>query len=320
MPQTHLLSPKVFHFTFGPHEPALRVRSGDTVVAKTRDARGYDERGEPLPEDLKESREGTELWERNPCVGPVYVEGAEPGDALAVHIEAITLNRPSAWSAHSAHFGSLTGEGPGRHLLLNPPLEPQRYEWTLDLTHNVGRLELPHSRVGAVEIPLHPFLGSLGVAPRFGRVETTLTPGEYGGNMDCVETKVGTTVYLPVWVRGAYLLFGDVHAAQGDGELCGSALETTAEVRLRLEVRKNWPLEWPRLEDETHLMAAGSGRPLWEAVQIAQMELVNWLVQDFGFDRWEAWQVNSQAGTMRIGNVVDPRYTVVAKFPKALLP
>ncbi|MFC1916446.1 acetamidase/formamidase family protein, partial [Chloroflexota bacterium] len=170
-----------------------------------------------------------------------------------------------------------------------------------------------------IEIPLHPFLGCIGVAPRFGRVETSLTPGEYGGNMDCVETREGTTLYLPVWVRGAYLAFGDVHAAQGDGEICGTAMEVTAEVTVKLEVVKDKSIEWPRLEDATHIMTTGSGQSLMNCVRIAQIELVQWLVDDYGFEKWEALQVISQAGTMRIGNVVDPNYTVVAKFPKKCL-
>jgi acetamidase/formamidase len=122
-----------------------------------------------------------------------------------------------------------------------------------------------------------------------------------------------------VWARGAFLAFGDIHAAQGDGELCGVALETTAEVTVKLEVLKGRSIEWPRLEDETHIMATGSGRPLMDCVRIAQVDLVKWLVSDYGFEKWEAFQAISQAGTMRVGNVVDPNYTVVAKFPKRCL-
>jgi acetamidase/formamidase len=148
----------------------------------------------------------------------------------------------------------------------------------------------------------------------------TLTPGEFGGNMDCVETGAGTTLYLPVWADGAYLLFGDVHALQGDGEINGIALETTAEVTLELEVWQGVQAEWPRLENETHIMVAASARPLDDCVRLAQMELLRWLVELYGFQREEAWQLNAQVGTMRIGNMVDPMYTVVAKFPKKYLP
>ena len=317
---THRIDPEVFYYTFGPHEPAVRARSGDTIIAETRDAFGLDARGNPLPESMKQASEGTTLRESNPVVGPVYVEGAEEGDLLAVHIHRIRLTRKSARSKQSAHFGSLTGEGPGRHLLYNPPIPTLWYEWQLDLDRNVGILELPDSRLKRVEVPLSPFIGSIGVAPRFGRVEMTLTPGEYGGNLDCVDTYEGTTLYLPVWARGAYLSFGDIHAVQGDGEINGTALEVTAEVTLDIEVLKGRKAEWPRLENETHIMVAGSTRPLMDCVRVAQMELLSWLVDEYGFQREEAWQLNAQVGTMRIGNIVDPCYTVVAKFPKAYLP
>ncbi len=316
----HRLEPRLYYYTFGPNEPALTVKSGDTVVARTRDAGGFNEKMEPMPEEMKQRLADTALCERNPQVGPVYVEGAEPGDILAVTIQRIKLNRDYAWSRHRSYFGSLTGEVPGKQLLLNEPVPEAKFDWQLDLKKNVGTLELKSSRQPRIELPLHPFIGSIGVAPRFGRTETSLMPGEYGGNMDCVETREGTILYLPVWVRGAYFSFGDVHAAQGDGEVCGVALETTAEVTVKLDVRKGKSIDWPRLEDGTHIMTTGSGRPLMDCVRIAQVDLVKWLVDDYGFEKWEAFQVISQAGTMRIGNVVDPAYTVVAKFPKKYLP
>lgn len=320
MPQLHLLEPESFVYTFGQADPVLTIDSGDQVTACTRDARGYDEQNQPLPEAMKPAADGFDWLPSNPCVGPIYVDEAEPGDTLAVRIDSIVLNRDNAWSSQGGGMGSLTGEVPGRKLLLNDPLPDRMFNWHLDRANMIGTLELHESTLAECSLPLHPFLGSIGVAPRYGRVETTLAPGDYGGNMDCVETRVGTTIYLPVWRRGGLLCFGDVHAAQGDGELCRSALETTAEVTLTIQVVKGWQIHWPRLHDDEWLMTAGSSRPLYEALQIAQVELLDWLVTDYGFDREEAWQVNSQAGRMRIGNVVDPWYTVVAKFPKRLLP
>jgi amidase len=315
----HKLEPRIYQYTFGPNEPALTVKSGDVVVAPTRDASGLNEKMEPMPEAQKQRSDITFYCERNPLVGPIYVEEAEPGDTLAVTIQKIKLNRNYAWSRHRAYFAFLSGEVPGKQLLLHEPVPEKKFDWQLDLKREVGILELKESKRKRIEIPLHPFLGSIGVAPRFGRVEPSLTPGEYGGNMDCVETKEGTTLYLPVWVRGAYFAFGDVHAAQGDGEVCGVALETTAEVTFRFEVIKSRSIEWPRLEDDTYIMTTGSGRPLMDCVSIAQVELVKWLVGDYGFEKWEAFQVISQVMTMRVGNVVDPNYTVVAKFPKQYL-
>ena len=121
-------------------------------------------------------------------------------------------------------------------------------------------------------------------------------------------------------MRGAYLAFGDVHAAQGDGELCGTALEVSAEVTVKIDVVKGWRIGWPRMEDGEYIMVAGSSRPLMEAYKIAHFEMIEWLVSDYGFERWEALQVLTQVGRCRVGNVVDPNYTVVAKFPKRYLP
>lgn len=317
---THRLDPQMFYYTFGLNEPAARIHNGDTVVAETRDAFGLDAQGDDLPPEMAQRIEGTTLKTSNPLVGPVYVEEAEEGDLLAVHIRQIRITRPYAISKQGSHFGSLTGEWAGHQLLYNAPILDLWYEWQIDLERQVAMLEMPGSRLEHVEVGLAPFIGSIGVAPRFGRVEPTLTPGEFGGNMDCVETAAGTTLYLPVWVRGAYLEFGDVHALQGDGEVNGTALEVPAEVTLDIEVLKGRHAEWPRLENSTHIMTAGSTRPLMDCVRLAQIELLNWLVTDYGFQREEAWQLMAQVGSMRIGNIVDPCYTVVAKFPKAYLP
>jgi amidase len=316
----HRLTPEVYYYTFAAHEPALRIHDGDTVVAETRDAFGLDAEHNPLPEHMKPHAPGTTLQESNPVVGPIYVEEAEEGDLLAVHIHRIRVTRDVAISKQGTNFGSLTGEGPGRLLLYNDPIPTIWYEWHLDLERQVGTLELPNSRLRQVEVPLQPFIGSIGVAPRFGRVEITLTPGEFGGNMDYMEVCEGATLYLPVWVEGAYLSFGDVHAVQGDGEVNGTALEVPAKVTLHIEVLKERAVHWPRLENETHIMALGSTRPLMDCVRLAQMELLGWLVDDYGFQREEAWQLSGQVSSMRIGNVVDPCYTVAARFPKAFLP
>jgi len=315
----HRFEPSKYYFTYGPNEPAYHIKSGDVVITPTVDAGGYDSTGAQIPEEVKQKNPSTILSTSNPLVGPFYVEGAELGDTLVVKIEGIALNRQTAWSRILPHFGSLTEEAPDRRLLLNKPIEERSFQWMLDLERKTGVLELPESRLKKVEIPLHPFIGSIGVAPRFGRVETSLTPGEYGGNMDCIETKEGTTMYFPVFVEGGYLGLGDVHAAQGDGELCGVALETTANITLRFDVIKGKGIEWPRLDDEEWIMVAGSSRPLMEAYKIAHYELLKWLVADYGFDELEGLQLLSQVGRCRVGNVCDPRYTVVAKFPKRYL-
>jgi acetamidase/formamidase len=316
----HKFQADKYFYTFGPHEPVLKLKPQDILVAETVDARGYDSESRPIPAEKEQKSEETEYYPANPLVGPFYVEDAELGDTLIVQIMDIALNRETAWSRIRPNFGSLTEEGPGKRLILNEPLKEQYFTWRIDKQNGVAILDLDKSKLRRIEVALNPFIGSIGVAPRYGRVETSLTPGEYGGNMDCVETKKGVTIYFPVFVRGAYLSFGDVHAVQGDGELCGTAVETSAKVKLKVDVLKNKVIDWPRIEDNEYIMVAGSSRPLMEAYKIAHLELINWLVSDFGFERMEALQVLTQVGTCRVGNVVDPNYTVVSKFPKKYLP
>jgi amidase len=316
----HRFKPKMYYHTYGPNEPAHHVKPGDKIVATTVDAGGNDGKGNPIPDEMRQKAKGTSLRLSNPLTGPFYVDGAEPGDTLVVDIQRIMLNRDWAYSSILPGFGSLTEEAPGRSLLLNDPLPRKRYVWALDTAKGVGTTELPGSKIGEASIPLHPFIGSIGVAPRYGRVEMSLTPGEYGGNMDCVETREGVTLHLPVFVEGGYLVFGDVHAAQGDGELCGVALETSSEITVKVDVVKGRAIDWPRILDDEWMMTAGSGRPLMEAYKIAHVEMVKWLCDEYGFDKWDALQLLSQVGRCRVGNVVDPNYTVVAKYPRKYLP
>jgi acetamidase/formamidase len=192
--------------------------------------------------------------------------------------------------------------------------------WRLDRQRGIGSLELPNSASRRIEIPLAPMVGRVAVAPAGEEAFGGLWPGAFGGNMDAPDVREGSTVSLPVFHEGALFYFGDIHAAQGDGEVCGSGLETTAVVTMQFDLVKGKRIGWPRIEDATHIMVAGSGRPLIDAFRIAHVELIEWLVAEYGFDKLEAYQAVSQVGTARIANVVDPLYTVVAKFPKALLP
>ena len=235
----HRINPTIYQFTFGPNQPVATIVPGDRIIAETRDARGDDKNGAPIPEEMKQRQAGTTLCQSNPLVGPVYVEGAEPGNLLAVTIEKIQLNRDYAFSKQSSCFGSLTGEGPGKIMTYNDPIPDIEYRWKLDIEKNTGLLDMPGSRIGQAEVSIEPFIGSIGVAPRYGRIEMSLAPGEFGGNMDFRQVAQGTILYLPVWVEGAYLSFGDIHALQGDGEVNGTALETTAEVTLKVDLVQN---------------------------------------------------------------------------------
>jgi len=301
----HQFTPKAGVQTFAVRPPVLKVRPGDTIVSPTFS----------LPGDYYERDGGA--WPGE--VGPFHVEGAAPGDTLVVRILKVELNRDTAVSAiRPGGLSALATDG--RLRLLNDPLPSRRFVWQLDRKRNVGILDLTGSASKRIEIPLAPMVGRVAVAPAGEEAFGGLWPGAFGGNMDVPDVREGATVFLPVFHEGALFYFGDIHAAQGDGEVCGSGLETTGVVTMQFELVKGKRIAWPRIEDATHIMVAGSARPLIDAFRIAHVELIDWLAAEYGFDRIEAYQVVSQAGTARIGNVVDPLYTVAAKFPKALLP
>jgi amidase len=304
--QTITFTPSSGVSTFARRDPVLRLKPGDTVETKTFSKPGdYYEPSGPGP------------WPGE--VGPFYVDGATPDDTLVVKIVRLRLNRDTAISAiNPTGISGLAADS--RTRLMNDPLPARRFVWRLDRQRNIGILDLPASRSGRIEIPLHPMLGRVAVAPAGDEAWGGLWPGNFGGNLDAADVREGATVYLPIFHEGAYFYFGDGHAAQGDGEVVGSGLETTMDVTFQFDVIKGKKIRWPRIEDATHIMVAGSVRPLIDAFRIAHVELVEWLAADYGFDRLEAFQVVSQAGTARVANIVDPNYTVVAKFPKALLP
>jgi acetamidase/formamidase len=215
-------------------------------------------------------------------------------------------------------FGGLSGDT--RLRVLNDPIPSRRYLWRLDPERMTGTTELPNSRARSVTIDLQPMLGRVAVAPRGAEAFAGLWPGDFGGNMDAPEVRAGTTVYLPIFHDGAYFYFGDGHARQGHGEVAGTGLETSMDVVLRLDLIKGKTIDWPRLEDDRYLMVAGSARPLIDAFRIAHVELIEWLEQEYGFDRWDAYALLGQVVESTVANVVDPAYTVVAKFPKRFLP
>jgi acetamidase/formamidase len=294
-----------YSYVFGPYaEPIARVRPGEVLDVYTEDAFESRVQSEAdLPSQV------LTFPEVNPQTGPIYVEGAEPGDTLTVEILEIEPRRDFVVSAHIPFFGGLTGTP--QTPLLNEPLPEKVFLYPL----RDGHVELPRG----IRVPYEPFLGTIATSPAREAINT-LTPGPFGGNMDVPDVCPGNTVKLPVSVEGALLYTGDAHAAQGDGELCGVACEMTARVRLRLGLEKGATILWPRIESQTELMTVGSMRPMEDAARIAWTELIGWLVADHGFDRFEAYQLLTQAGRMRVGNMVDPMYSLVAKIDRRYLP
>jgi len=299
--ETHRLKPTVGYPTFAVRPPVLTVRPGDVLESESLWGDWYEKPGGKWPGE----------------VGPIAIEGAEPGDTLVVEILKVRPNRPTAVSTQGGRFGALVPDQ--STAFLNETFPRGRYVWRLDRERMTGTVDLPNSRLKTVTIPLRPMLGRVAVAPEGDEQFGGLWPGPFGGNMDVSDVREGTTVSLPVFHTGALFYFGDGHAAQGDGEVCGSGLETSMEVAFRFDLVKKKAIAWPRLEDAENLMVAGSARPLSDALRIAFVELVNWLVAEHGFDKADAYQLVSQSATIRVGNMVDPLYTVVAKFPKRLL-
>jgi acetamidase/formamidase len=251
-------------------------------------------------------------------VGPFYIEGATTKDTLVVEVLKVRPNHDIAASSISGSFGGLAGES--RVRFLADPIEDRRYVWRLDRERMTGKTTLPGSKMREIEIDLQPMLGRIAVAPRGEEAFAGLWPGDFGGNMDAPEVREGTTLYLPIFHDGAYVYFGDGHARQGEGEVGGTGLETSMDVELRFDLIKGKTIDWPRLEDENYIMVAGSARPLIDAFRLAHVELIEWLVEDYGFDRLDAYALLGQLAVSTVANIVDPAYTVIAKFPKRYLP
>jgi amidase len=300
--------PETYSYVFNPYrEPIARVKPKEQVTIHTNDA--FESRI-TKKEDLPSRALATAKF-LNPQTGPIYVEGAEPGDTLAIRIESIQPTRDFAVSVLIPYFGGLTST----HLTrtLQDPLPERVWIWNLvDGGHKLVNEEL------GVELAWEPFLGTLAVAPDLEAI-TALAPGPFGGNMDVPDVRPGNTIYLPVWNEGALFYTGDCHARQGQGELCGVALEITSKVTVVFDVVKDKAIEWPRIESDSAIMVVGSARPMEDAARIANTELVLWLEQEYGYDRWDAYQLLTQAGGLYVGNMVDTTYSLVATVDKKYL-
>ncbi len=303
--ETHTLVPDRFYNTYSAaHPPALHVKPGDHVVTKTIDAAGVDWNG-------KQVGQGP-----NPQTGPFYVDGAEPGDAIAVRLIRVETNRATAYSSSLLAPYAVDPAA----IAARVDREPKRVTWTIDKARGVARLDQGDIQPGGIELPLKPMLGCIGVAPARKEAISTATPGAWGGNMDYAGMGAGATLILPVNEPGALLFLGDGHARMGEGEVVGTGLETSMDVEFSVDLIKKKTVGWPRMETSTHILVLGSARPLIEAFQHATTELAKWLVADYGFTERGAQTFMGQAAEYEIANVVDPNFTVVAKVPKLLLP
>jgi acetamidase/formamidase len=325
MMATHQFQPARYYTAFGTYEPVLRVAPGDSVVTTTVDASGADASG---------------VWVTpggNPQTGPFAVAGAAPGDTLIVRFDRLTPSRATGFTRTILSRQTLD-RAAARQL----PRDA-RAHWSLDLARATARLLDPETALGRMTVPLAPMLGCFGVAPSRAQVLvatalllrrsrtprgllssrgaaiSTATSGPYGGNMDYRGFREGVTVYLPVAVAEALFFLGDGHAAQGEGELIGTGIETSFEVQVTFDLIRGKPIRWPRGEDGEYIFTVGNAYPLGAAIRHATTEMRGWLMADYGLDDRAVGLLLGTCVTYDVGNIYDPAYTMVCKVPKSSL-
>ncbi|WP_375451163.1 acetamidase/formamidase family protein [uncultured Devosia sp.] len=298
----HRFEPSVWHNVLATRQAALSVADGDTVITPTLDAAGFDKDGVNRASGP------------NPMNGPIFVAGAEPGDALCVEIVRMTPIRDRGWT-RAALAANVVDPERVRDL---PPRD--RADWIIDLANHTVRLEHTVPGLEQLVLPLEPMIGCFGVAPGLGQAFSTATSAETGGNMDYRGFGPGAKVWFPVVVPGALLFLGDCHAVQGDGEIVGTGVETAFEVEVRLSVVKGQAQVWPRGETATAILTVGNARPLEQALQHATTAMLDWLAADYGLGAVAASHLLGQVVRYDIGNVYDPAYTVVCRVDKKWLP
>jgi amidase len=297
-------------YVFGPAPPVAHLKPGEILEANSLDCFGN---AVQKPGDSLSLVKGD-----NPLTGPFYIDGAEPGDTLVVHILDLQVDGKQGVGALAPGFGGINSTH-YTPMLEEKPLAERIWFYPIDHSENTATFQALDSDY-KVKIPLHPFLGCIGVCPAGGEARNSLVPAEFGGNMDAPEASPGNTLYLPVNVAGALFYFGDGHAAMGDGEIAGSAVEVPMKVRLQFDVVKGKRTGWPRFENEKEIMAAGIYRPVDDAVRIAFTELVSWIHADYGLSQIDAYELLSKVGKIHLTEMVDPNYVVVASVGKKYLP
>src|SRR6204780_1973920 len=233
-------------YVYGVAPPVARLAPGDVLETNTLDAFGD---AIEKPGDTLALVKGD-----NPLTGPFYIEGAEPGDTIAIDFVTLEVNSTQGVGAFAPGFGALnsTNYTP----MIQAPLPERIWLYPIHPDDNTATFQA-HDSNYSVKIPLHPFLGCIGVAPSDGEARSSVVPAEFGGNMDAPEASVGNTLYLPVSVAGALLSFGDGHAAMGDGEVDGTAIEISMKVQLQVNLIKNKKIDWPRFENDEYIMSVG---------------------------------------------------------------
>ncbi|MFL5309693.1 MAG: acetamidase/formamidase family protein [Myxococcales bacterium] len=314
-PRTHRLDPSPTTVAWGHYDaatkPVLRIASGDTVVVRTLITSSPErlEKAGVAPAEVEPALREIHklLTDKGPgghiLTGPIFVEGAEPGDALEVHVDKAELAIPYAYNAFGVGRGFLPDDFPYSRTRIIP----------LDARRMVARF------ADGIEVPLRPFFGSIGVAPppSMGRIDSA-PPGLHGGNLDNKDLTAGSVLYLPVYVPGGLLEIGDGHAAQGNGEVDITAIETSLVGTFRVLVRKDLHLTWPRAETATHWIAMGMDRDLWSAAKMAVRQAVDLLASRYGLPKDDAYMLASVACDVEVTQLVDGNVGVHVRIPKAV--
>lgn len=266
-------------YEFSRHEPPrVRIESEETIVVESEDALSGQIR------KAGDARDKQAMPYSNPVVGPIWIDGASPGDTLAVKIEKIepTIGQCATYTGSPKQLCEWLGTDvpPGAHVC---PIRDGRIYWSDDLS-----------------IPYAPMLGCIGTAPHWG-VPTTQPAGTHGGNMDIVETCPGNTVFLPVYVDGGLLYLGDVHAAMGHGELSATGLEMPAESTVSVRVVKGKTIPGPRIESPSEIMTIATGAPMERSIAQASAWLILWLEEEFGWNRWRAYDILTHVAKISVG-------------------
>ncbi len=310
------------HHTFDRHHRVeARLRPGDRVITKTVDSAGWDY------QNVRRTK-----THGNPLTGPFYVEGAEPGDALVVHLDKVRLNREWGYTSYQIGAYALSKDYLDndrydylydKAMILGGPknfIEGRRdlVPWVIDLRNNTVRMREPVSRKIKLEFEAHPLLGCIGVPPAGDEAPRSGPTGNWGGNMDYKEVREGATVLIPVYHPGGYLMFGDGHAVQGDGEAVGSGVETSLDVEFTIGLKKAANLTTLRIINERYLISIGnrSGGTLNEALKIATTDMVRWLTGEYGLEPWAAHQLIGFHGDYDIAAIAG---TIGCKIPRAAL-
>ncbi|MBS7622406.1 acetamidase/formamidase family protein [Candidatus Bathyarchaeota archaeon] len=280
------LSATQVSYTFSPAtEPKYHVESGDTLIVETPDCFGG------VIESEQDTHDVLDLERVNGAVGPIYIEGANPGDCLKVKIRSVRVTGGTGVMMTIPGFGLLR--------------ESLKIGKTKICRISKNRIVFKDG----VKVPLSPMIGTIGVAPELETV-STITPGAHGGNLDTRDVKAGSSVYFPVFVKGALLGLGDCHAAMGDGEVCVTGVEVPAQVTLKVDVIHGFKLLRPIIETEDEWMTLGSAATLEEAARLATQDMLDIVKRKLGMGDEEAYMLLSAAGDLRISQVVNPYTTV----------